>query len=156
MRANGRQVKADGTHGEQIGRFGVYLRGRGLKNTPGRRAVAVAALEISRHFDPEVLQTHLRRRGIRVSRATIYRTLDHLIDSGLVRKTSLDTGQKMAFYENTLAREHHEHMICLRCRRVIEFTSEEIERLQDAICDRHRFRPVRHTHQIMGYCSRCA
>ena len=91
-----------------------------------------------------------------MSRATIYRTLDHLIGSGLVRKTSLDTGQKMSFYENTLDRGHHEHMICLRCHRVIEFTSEEIERLQDALCDRHRFRPVRHTHQIMGYCSRCA
>ncbi len=92
MRQNARQAKVGGSHGEEIGRFGVYLRGRGLKNTPGRRAVAVASLEISRHFDPEILQTHLRRRGIRVSRATIYRTLDHLIGSGLVWKTSLETG----------------------------------------------------------------
>lgn len=154
--SEGRKMKGGGASREEIGRFGVYLKGRGLKDTPGRRAVAVAALNLRGHFDPEALQAHLRRRGTRVSRATIYRTLDHLIGSGLVRKTSLDTGQKMAFYENTLDREHHEHMICLRCHRVIEFSSEEIERLQDAICDRHRFRPVRHTHQIMGYCSRCA
>ena len=142
--------------GETIGRVNTYLKGRGLKHTPGRRAVAEAAMAIRSHFDPEVLQARLRRRGIRVSRATIYRTLDHLIHSGLVRRTSLDGDHKVTFYENTLYREHHEHMICLRCGKVIEFTSDEIERLQDDVCRLHRFRAVRHTHQIIGYCRRCS
>ena len=142
-------------HAEKIGQFGRYLEGQGLKNTPERRAIVTEVLEIDEHFDPEVLESSLRRKGRRVSRATIYRTLDHLINSGIVRKTSLDLEHKITFYENTLVREHHEHMICIGCGNVIEFTSEEIERLQDEVCRRHHFKPVRHTHQIVGYCRKC-
>jgi Fur family ferric uptake transcriptional regulator len=140
---------------EKIAQFRRYLEGMRLKNTPERRAIASEVLEIEEHFDPEVLESRLRRKGKRVSRATIYRTLEHLINSGIVRKTSLDLEHKLTFYENTLVREHHEHMICIGCGRVIEFTSEEIERLQDEVCRKHRFRPVRHTHQIVGYCRNC-
>jgi Fur family ferric uptake transcriptional regulator len=142
-------------HSEKIAQFGRYLAGRGLKQTPERRAIVTEVLEIDDHFDPEVLESRLRRKGRRVSRATIYRTLEHLINSGIVRKTSLDLEHKITFYENTLVREHHEHMICIGCGDVIEFTSEEIERLQDEVCRKHRFKPVRHTHQIVGYCSKC-
>jgi Fur family ferric uptake transcriptional regulator len=140
-------------HGDQIRDFTHYLERRGLKSTPERRAILTEVLGIVEHFDPEDLQARLRRKGIRVSRATIYRTLEHLINSGLVRKTSLDL--KTAFYENTLVRRHHEHMVCVGCGAVIEFTSDEIEALQDEVCRKHRFKPIRHTHQIMGYCRKC-
>jgi len=144
-----------GSHRRSLARFGTYLERQGLKNTPERRAIVKEVVAIVEHFDPEVLQTRLRRKGTRVSRATIYRTLEHLINSGLVRKTSLDLEHKTSFYENTLVREHHEHMVCLGCGTVIEFTSPRIEALQDEVCRRHRFQPIRHTHQIMGYCSQC-
>jgi Fur family ferric uptake transcriptional regulator len=140
---------------ETLQRFGTYLESRGLKNTRERRAIAGEVIAIQEHFDPEDLQSRLRRKGTRVSRATIYRTLEHLIASGLVRKTSLDLEHKIAFYENTLVRRHHEHMVCLRCGTVIEFTSPRMEQMQDDVCRKHGFRPVRHTHQIMGYCRRC-
>ncbi|MGH9749115.1 MAG: Fur family transcriptional regulator [Candidatus Polarisedimenticolia bacterium] len=142
-------------HAEKIAQFGQYLAGLGLKTTPERRAIVSEVLQIEEHFDPEVLESRLRRKGRRVSRATIYRTLEHLINSGLVRKTSLDLEHKITFYENTLVREHHEHMICLGCGGVTEFTSEAIERLQDDVCLKHRFKPVRHTHQIVGFCRKC-
>ena len=141
--------------GDKISQFQRYLQTQGLKSTRERQAIAREVLVISEHFDPEVLQSRLRRKGTRVSRATIYRTLDHLINSGLVRKTSLDLEHKSAFYENTIVRRHHEHMVCIGCGAVIEFTSDEIESLQDEICDSHRFKPVRHTHQIIGYCRKC-
>jgi Fur family ferric uptake transcriptional regulator len=140
-------------HGQQIREFSHYLERKGLKNTPERQVIVAEVLDIVEHFDPEDLQARLRRKGTRVSRATIYRTLEHLINSGLVRKTSLD--QKTAFYENTLVRRHHEHMVCVGCGTVIEFTSDEIEALQDEVCRKHKFRPIRHTHQIMGYCRKC-
>jgi Fur family ferric uptake transcriptional regulator len=140
---------------KKLAQFDGYLLDRGLKSTRERQSIAREVLAISEHFDPEFLQSRLRRRGTRVSRATIYRTLEHLINSGLVRKTSLDLEHKTAFYENTLARRHHEHMICVGCGAVIEFTSDQIESLQDEICDRHRFKPVRHSHQILGYCRKC-
>ena len=141
--------------GDKISEFEHYLQNQGLKSTRERQAIAREVLVINDHFDPESLQSRLRRKGTRVSRATIYRTLDHLINSGLVRKTSLDLEHKSAFYENTIVRRHHEHMVCIGCGAVIEFTSDEIESLQDEICDNHRFKPVRHTHQIMGYCRKC-
>ena len=141
--------------GGKMSQFQDYLQSQGLKTTRERQAIAREVLVIREHFDPEVLQSRLRRKGTRVSRATIYRTLDHLINSGLVRKTSLDLEHKSAFYENTIARRHHEHMVCIGCGAVIEFMSDEIESLQDEICDHHRFKPVRHTHQIMGYCRKC-
>ena len=141
--------------GDKISQFQRYLQTQGQKSTRERQAIAREVLVISEHFDPEVLQSRLRRKGTRVSRATIYRTLDHLINSGLVRKTSLDLEHKSAFYENTIVRRHHEHMVCIGCGAVIEFTSDEIESLQDEICDSHRFKPVRHTHQIIGYCRKC-
>lgn len=142
-------------HAGSLTRFGRYLERKGLKSTPERRAIAGQALLIVEHFDPEELQSRLRRKGTRVSRATIYRTLEHLIDSGLVRKTSLDLEHKTSFYENTLVRRHHEHMVCLECGTVIEFTAPRIEALQDEICRKHHFRPIRHTHQIMGHCRKC-
>jgi len=144
-----------GPHTETILGFGAYLRRRGLKATTERRAIATEVLSIEEHFDPEDLQTRLRRKGIRVSRATIYRTLEHLINSDLVRKTSLDLEHKTSFYENTLVRRHHEHMVCLGCGTVIEFTSPKIEMLQEEVCRKHHFRPIRHTHQIMGHCRKC-
>ena len=142
-------------HGESLTRFGSYLERKGLKSTPERRSIVKEVLSIIEHFDPEVLQARLRRKGVRVSRATIYRTLEHLINSGLVRKTSLDLEHKTSFYENTPVRHHHEHMVCLGCGTVIEFTSPKIEALQDEVCRKFRFRPIRHTHQIMGHCRRC-
>ncbi len=72
-----------------------------------------------------------------------------------MRKTSLDLEHKTSFYENTLVRRHHEHMVCLGCGTVIEVTSPRIEALQDEVCRKHRFKPIRHTHQIMGHCRRC-
>ncbi len=142
-------------HTEPLTRFGTYLEHQGLKITPERRAIVKAVVGIGEHFDPEDLQTRLRRKGIRVSRATIYRTLEHLINSGLVRKTSLDLEHKTSFYENTLVRRHHEHMVCLGCGTVIEFTAPKIEALQDEVCRKHHFKPIRHTHQIMGHCRKC-
>jgi Fur family transcriptional regulator, ferric uptake regulator len=142
-------------HAGTLARFGSYLARKGLRNTPERRAIAREALRIVEHFDPEDLQSRLRRKGTRVSRATIYRTLEHLIGSGLVRKTSLDLEHKTSFYENTLVRRHHEHMVCLECGTVIEFTAPKIEALQDEICRKHQFHPIRHTHQIMGHCRKC-
>ncbi|MFQ5877399.1 MAG: Fur family transcriptional regulator [Acidobacteriota bacterium] len=143
------------TETDTLAQFGEYLEGQGLRTTRERRLIAREVMAIRDHFDPELLQSRLRRKGVRISRATIYRTLEHLINSGLVRKTSVDLERKVSFYENTQVRSHHEHMVCIGCGAVIEFTSNEIEALQDELCREHRFKAIRHTHQILGYCRRC-
>jgi Fur family ferric uptake transcriptional regulator len=133
--------------------FERRLRDRGLRITPERRAVLREVLRESTHFGAETLYDRLRGRSERVSRATVYRTLGHLVESGIVRK--YDLGDRQTLYEPCLGKEHHEHMICVVCGGILEFVHDEIERLQDETCRRHGFRPLSHTLQIHGVCGAC-
>jgi Fur family ferric uptake transcriptional regulator len=130
------------------------LRNRGLRITSGRRVIIGQILAQQGHFDAEQLARGIRETGAKVSRATVYRTVSCLVEVGLLRR--YDRGDGPAEYEPTLGREHHEHMICIGCGQVLEFVEDEIERLQDEVCRRHGFRPVRHTLQIHGLCAECA
>jgi Fur family ferric uptake transcriptional regulator len=134
------------------GRFREYLEKRNLRLTPERRAVLDVVLGLDGHFDAEALLDVLRRRR-KVSRATLYRTLDHLRESGLIKMHRFGHGH--AVYEPMYGREHHDHMVCDRCGKVIEFVSAEIERLQEEMCRRHGFRPTNHVMSIFGICAAC-
>ncbi len=134
-------------------RFEAFLRSRQLKLTGERRAMLAAVLERGSHFDADSLHLDLKQRGENVSRATVYRTLDLLVQCGLVRKDSL--GHQQAQYEAVRAGEHHDHLICLRCSNVIEFFRQDLESLQDAICADKKFKPLHHSLQIFGLCRTC-
>jgi len=105
------------------------------------------------HFYAQELVASLKRHGFRVSRATVYRTLTHLVETGMLRRHEL--GDRKTFYEPAFGREHHEHMVCLSCGAILEFVQEDIERLQDEVCREHGFRPLSHTLQIQGICESC-
>ena len=135
-------------------RFAEYLARNQLRLTRERRAILEEMLQVRGHFDAEQLLVHFRQRGRRVSRATLYRTLARLVDSGLVHKIEMAAGQ--ARYEIMVGRHHHDHMICLECGRIIEFESREIERAQDEVCRRKGFTMTGHMHQIRGLCSGCS
>jgi Fur family ferric uptake transcriptional regulator len=134
-------------------RFEEYLRASGLRMTPERRSVLEVILGREGHFDAEELLQFLRRRRKPVSRATLYRTLDHLLMAGLVKKHSFGRGQ--AQFEHIYNRKHHDHMVCDRCGKVIEFVNEEIERLQDDMCANQGFLPTNHVMEIFGVCREC-
>jgi len=138
--------------GGPLERFREYLFENNLRLTPERRAVLEVILSREGHFDAEELLRFLRRRR-RVSRATLYRTLDHLREAGLVKVHRFGRGQ--ALYEHVYGRQHHDHMVCNRCGEVIEFVNEEIERLQDEVCRRAGFRSTSHVMQIFGVCRKC-
>lgn len=129
------------------------LRERGLRATRERREILAHAFEHFGHFYAGDLLASLRRHGYDVSRATVYRTLAHLVETGLLRRH--DLGDRRTFYEPVFGREHHEHLVCVRCGAILEFVQEEIERLQDQVCREHRFRPLSHTLQIHGICVEC-
>jgi Fur family ferric uptake transcriptional regulator len=133
--------------------FERRLRERGLRITAERRRILDHAFRQFWHFDAEELLASLRRDGKPVSRATVFRTLGRLVEAGVLRRHPLSDGR--VFYEPTLGREHHEHLICAECGKILEFVQEEIERLQDEVCHEHRFRPLRHTLQIYGVCEDC-
>jgi Fur family ferric uptake transcriptional regulator len=138
---------------EELARFERFLRDRSLKLTEERRKLVSAIFEAAHHFDADELHRQLKQQGHDVSRATVYRTLDLMVQAGLVRKSSF--GDMHAHYEAVHPGEHHDHLICLNCQKVIEFFREDLEELQDSICAEHRFQPLHHSHQIFGICAEC-
>jgi Fur family ferric uptake transcriptional regulator len=102
----------------------------------------------------EMLASRPDSRSLRISRATVYRTLALLEQGGFVQ--GLDLGRESGtLYEHTLGHEHHEHMICLECGRIIEFVDAELERVQEAVVRRHGFQPRGHRLNVFGTCAAC-
>jgi len=135
------------------GQFYSYLGQHKLRRTQERALILQEVFSIQDHFDVESLLFRLRRKHHPVSRATIYRTLKHLTDSGLLRQ--VDLGRSRAFFEHAPGRQHHEHLVCIGCGKVVEFSTVTIEKLQTLVCEEFNFKPVRHTYQILGYCEAC-
>jgi len=133
--------------------FAKYLNSKNLKLTKERKAVLQEIFLHRGHLEAEDLLHNLRRKKKRASRATIYRTLDLLVDSGIVRK--VDFGHGHSHYELVLGHAHHEHMICLKCGKVIEFSDKRMERLYKKLCEQNQFKPTSHCFQIFGYCKDC-
>jgi Fur family ferric uptake transcriptional regulator len=142
------------THTSEAARFERYLREKKLKLTGERMEILAAIFEHKVHFDAEALHAELRQQGRDISRATVYRTLDLLVQCGLVRKSSL--GSSHANYEPAMENEHHDHLICLGCNKVIEFFRPDLETLQEQICRENTFKPFHHSLQIFGLCADCA
>ncbi|MDQ6892561.1 MAG: transcriptional repressor [Acidobacteriota bacterium] len=133
--------------------FRKYLERRGLKLTSERQALFDELFARHEHMEPDELLVRLRTKHKKISRATIYRTLDLLVDSGIVGRVRIgDTGYR---YERLRAGEHHDHLICNECGRVIEFFEPAIENLQDEVCERYGFLALSHSHQLRGICRQC-
>src|SRR5262249_53744929 len=135
------------------GIFRKYLERRGLKLTAERQAVFDELFARHEHFEADELLVRLRARPKKISRAPIYRTLELLVDSGIVGRVRI--GESGYRYERLRAGEHHDHLICNECGRVIEFFEPRIEQLQDEVCERHGFLALSHSHQLRGICKQC-
>ena len=135
-------------------RFEEYLRLHDLKMTSQRRRILQRAYETHEHFSAETLHSWLREQGgSKVSRATVYRTLDLLEQGGFIQ--SLNTGSAELVYEHVLGHKHHDHMICLACGQIEEFHDERIEQLQEEAARKLGFEVQNHVHRLMGLCRRC-
>jgi Fur family ferric uptake transcriptional regulator len=95
----------------------------------------------------------IRKKGMKASRASVYRTLNLLCECGLVEKVSKT--EQGTIYEQSLGRRHHDHMVCINCGKIIEFYSERLEKLQEKICRDQEFQGKSHTLEIRGYCRHC-
>lgn len=134
--------------------FVRYLRARGTKYTRPRRAILRTVLKMHEHFEAERLLGQLRQAGLRVGKATVYRTLPLLVDCGILKQVRfLD---ERVHYEHTFGEDAHDHMVCRGCGRIIEFDSAGVEQLRDAVAREHHFQAVSHRLQISGWCAECA
>ena len=134
-------------------RFRRYLRDHRQPVTRQRDLIAQVVLRSDDHPSVEGIRRALRERGERVGTATVYRTLDVLVESGLVR--AHDFGEGFKRYEPMPAQADHEHLICERCGRVVEFQNERLERMLPVIADEHGFQHQRHRVEIYGVCREC-
>ena len=132
-------------------RFMEFLAQKNLRVTAQRQVIIDTAFSTDKHFTAEQLLEWSRRKDKSVSRATVYRTLPLLTESGLVRE--MDFGKDYKFYDPNYA-EHprHNHIICQDCEKIVEFDSEKIERLENEISQRLGFSVKAHRLQITATC----
>ena len=141
------------THEKLLSDFKAMLRKEGLKITPQRIAVLEEIIKDKGHRESEAIYMAIKTRKTHVSRATVYRTLDILIQNGFARKLNLGDGR--ARYETKIDSPHHDHMICNNCAKIIEFVNHEIEEIQEEITKHHQFKLQQHIHQLFGICKKC-
>jgi Fur family ferric uptake transcriptional regulator len=138
---------------EALERFERFLAQRDLRLTEARAAIVEAALARTGHYPIEDLIADLKKRGIRGSKATVYRTLPLLAEAGILEPAIISGETKS--YETTFGRGHHDHMLCRVCRKVVEFEFEALSILEREVAQKHGFRLEAHHHQLVGTCADC-
>jgi Fur family ferric uptake transcriptional regulator len=135
-------------------KFREYLasRPRPQRYTEQQRDMVRFIFSQHNHFDAEQLIDDMKRAGFAVSRATVYRTLNKLVDAGLLRR--LELGPRM-FYEHDYGYPQHEHLYCQKCGKVIEFQNPAIEAIIRDVGTQHNFHTSGHTFIVRGTCADC-
>lgn len=136
-------------------RFSEYLQSRGKRITSQRRALVDHIFERHDHFDAEELIENISRddRENRISRPTVYRTLNELVEAGLLRRFNL---RGRAVYEHDYGYPAHDHLHCTMCDELIEFQTDELPQLREAVAREHGFRVTGHRLIITGICRECS
>ena len=134
-------------------KFETLLETKGLKLTHERNLIFDEVSIVKDHFDADSLYERFKKKGLRVSRDTVYRTLPLLLESGVIQKSA--GAGKREFFERIGAKGHHDHMICVQCGKIIEFQCEEIEKLQGKVAAEHGFKLTFHDHRLFGTCKDC-
>lgn len=130
-----------------------YMAQHGLKSTRQRTLIVDAFFDQGGHVSVEELVGHVRQRDPHVSTATVYRTMKLLTDCGLAHARHFGDGQTR--YESAAGRDHHDHLICTSCHRIIEFENDRIESMQQAVAKKHGFKVTDHKMELYGLCRDC-
>jgi Fur family ferric uptake transcriptional regulator len=133
--------------------FLQHIQKKGLKRTTQRDLILDIFLRTEAHLSSEDLYQLVKREDPNIGQTTVYRTLKLLAEAGLAREVRFGDG--VTHYEHNYKHQHHDHMICSQCGRVIEFFSAELEAIQDAMAAKHRFQITQHLLRIIGVCAEC-
>ena len=139
--------------GSERALFLEHIKSAGLRRTEQRDLILDTFLSTEDHLTSEDLYGLVHKLDPDVGLTTVYRTLKLLTDAGLAREVRFGDGK--TYYEHHYNHDHHDHMICTECGKVIEFFSAEIEALQDQMASNFGFRPTHHSLRLWGLCSAC-
>jgi len=130
-----------------------HIQQRGLKRTAQRDLILEVFLRTEEHLSSEDLYRLVQTEDPTIGHTTVYRTLKLLSDAGLAREVRFGDGR--THYEHNYKHQHHDHMICAECGKIIEFYSAELEAIQDQMAAKHRFEVTQHLLRIIGICAEC-
>jgi len=147
------QKKEDTVIKEVINIFSAHLEKNGFRKTPERYAILEEIYKRDDHFDAEALYIHMKTQNYRVSRATVYNTLDLLVTCDLVTKHQF--GKNLAQYEKSYGYKQHDHIICGNCGKVVEFCDPRIQQIKNMMGELLKFKVTHHSLNLYGYCEDC-
>jgi len=133
--------------------FRQHLKNKGLLHSKQREQILDVFLRTERHPTIDDLYELVRRKNPKIGLATVYRAMKVICDAGLARE--VDFGDGIRRFEHKYQHQHHDHLVCLECGRVIEVLSPEIKKLQERLAKKYSFTSLRHRMQIFGICRKC-
>ena len=128
--------------------FRRFLKRHGLRFTSERAKILDTVLATEGVFEADELLSKLRRGGRRISKATVYRTLKHLLDSKTIVEVPIDS--KHSHYQVSIGRDPKAHLVCVETHKIIEFPAPELAKLGEKICSKHGFEPLGHHFVVYG------
>ena len=138
---------------EEIDVLEEYISENNLKITKQRRIVLKVFLESKDHLSVEELYNKVLKTEPNIGLATVYRTLALLTKSGLALEMDFGDGQKR--YESSYRSIHHDHMVCTKCGKILEFNHPLIEKYQDEVAEQNNFKITSHKLDLFGLCQDC-
>ena len=144
-------VHASGDNERKIEAFRDFIRDQGLKTTRQRDEIAQWFFRLDGHLNADQIYREIKKISPGIGFSTVYRTLKLLCDAGLVQERHFGDGE--ALYENVSS--HHDHCICTKCGKIVEFENDQIEALQESVARKHGFRLTSHKMELYGLCPDC-
>jgi Fur family ferric uptake transcriptional regulator len=133
--------------------FREFICKKGLRNTPEREAVIEEIFASHDHFDVDELYLRLKSKKKKISKPSIYRLIPYLLESGLIQEAYFEKGR--IHYEHIYGHEHHCHLRCLKCGKIVEFEEKPLKEVEKRLAEKYDFLVKSHKFEVLGYCPKC-